>query len=78
MTRYFCDGCDEEMTFATRGPRNQIGRIVGTLSILHGKQMMIEVITGLDGANNAGDFCRVCIAAALRHAMTVSESEAPR
>ncbi|MGY3535402.1 hypothetical protein [Bradyrhizobium sp. USDA 4452] len=49
-TKYFCDVCDREMTWADLG---RIKRTVGKVSI--------EIETAFDGVWNAGHICHSCI-----------------
>jgi hypothetical protein len=64
MKRVFCDICEQEI-----GKHNQIpegGRLKAELSSPSGVDtLQVEVLTGLNGTLNAGDFCKYCVVDAL-------------
>ena len=82
MIRYYCDGCDEELTEERRGRVNDTGRLYADIPALRGRTLHVEVMTGMGEAgkghtSNAGSWCRVCISTALRQAVSVP-AETPK
>lgn len=66
MIKIYCDCCgskiDESNSFIDK-PRN---RLSATVKAKTGSRCMnVEVITGLDGVSNAGDFCKYCVIDAI-------------
>lgn len=66
MTKYFCDGCEKEVTKDNdaHGGFNTTGRL-GTTLQRGGHEIKIEVLTSMDGTANNGLFCRHCVLDAL-------------
>jgi hypothetical protein len=64
MIRRFCDLCGNEMTDQNTPFGGSLGRMGAKLKRLDCK-MTVEVITGMDGTGNKGDFCKHCIIDAL-------------
>lgn len=69
MTRYFCDGCGEELVPDRITNRDQQGRLFGRVAIPGEHTMFVQVIAGTDQTWNRGDFCNACIATALAAAL---------
>lgn len=66
MRKYFCDVCGDEITQNNTvvGPRD---RLTATIHVPGTKRKYsVEVITGLDGCANDGDFCKYCVLEALQ------------
>lgn len=66
MTRYFCDGCGQEIT-----PKNEasgghhLDSRLGIAVEKGGHKLRVEIIQTMDDVGNAGLFCKYCILDAL-------------
>ncbi len=57
--RRFCDLCEREMPQLAE-ERTPMGRLFA--KVQRGKtEFSVEVITGLNGCSNKGDFCKYCV-----------------
>lgn len=67
MTKYFCDVCTKEITEKNQCAGGQVAcdSRLGTEIKARGKRLRVEIMTALDGAFNAGVFCKYCVLDAL-------------
>lgn len=57
MTRYYCDGCEEEID-----ERNYIDeRLKRSLRFQNGNMVNTEVMAGIDKVRNGGVLCLACL-----------------
>ncbi len=65
MTKYFCDGCLQEITESNAVSGGQNGQRLGTTVKKGDIALKVEILTGTGGVSNAGLFCKYCILDAL-------------
>jgi len=68
VIRYFCDGCETEITSSNAAVGGAINNPESRLGIeiqSNGHRLKIEIMTSTDGVANAGLWCKYCILNAL-------------